>query len=85
MGKKMLYGALIIGCTVVAYVVMLAIQPAFNTIVSTANASMWATSNMSNYFGTVEVVNSSPFWIWLVPGGIGIISLVVLFRSGERQ
>ena len=85
MAKKIMYSALIIIGVVGAYIIMLATQSTYNELISTANTSISATSNMSNYPGTLDFINSSPFWIWFIPGGVGTVALIVMLKTGDSR
>jgi hypothetical protein len=63
-----------------AYLVLAAAMPGINSIVSSVNATLVATSNMSNYPGAQQAITTSPIWIWVIPGGVGVISSVVVLK-----
>lgn len=67
---------------VVTYILMLAMQPATNALITTANASTgnWTADPA---FGMAQgVMNSYPIWQWLIPGFIGLFAIVMTWRSG---
>lgn len=80
-----IWGITLIFIAVVAvYLVMAVMMPAVSDIATVAAASLNSTSNMSNYPGTLEVVESSPWWLWAVPGLAGIIATAVMLKKGDR-
>lgn len=66
------------------YVMLAILMPAINEISGAAATELIATSNMSNYPGTLETVQSSPWWLWAVPSVAGIITTAVMLKRGER-
>ena len=72
--------AWIIGGVIICYLLMLVFMPFLAETASTANTTMAATSNMSNYPGTSEAVLSAPWVLWFVPAVGGIIALVLVLR-----
>lgn len=52
--------------------------------VNTANTTMAATSNMSNYPGTSEFMVASPWVLYLVPPAIGIALVVAILRFQKQ-
>lgn len=67
-----------------AYIVMLLIQPIVGTTVSTANTSMAGAVAGANvtFASTFAVVNSFPLWMWVIPGVVGAIGIVIVLKSG---
>jgi type II secretory pathway component PulF len=81
-----IWGITLIFVVVVAvYIMMAVMMPAINDISTAAADSLDATSNMSNYPGTEEVVRSSGWWLWAVPGVVGIIATAVMLKKGDRS
>lgn len=76
-------GGLIITWVVIVflYIVLAASMPGINDIISEASAALTATSNMTNYPGTKEAIDSAPVWLWFIPGGIGFIATVVMLKK----
>ena len=64
----------------VVYVVMTASMPGINSLVQTANETLVATSNMSNYPGLQDTVESSPLWLYVIPAAVGGIATVVVLK-----
>lgn len=77
--KKIMLIILIVVGVVITYLVMAAIQPAVNDIISTANAS----ANWTGFESTQAAVNSYPIYCWFLPGIVGLVAIVVVVRSGK--
>lgn len=75
--------AMIVGFVIVAYLFLLVAMPVITDAVSTANTTMAATSNMSNYPGTQEAVLATPWVLFFVPGVIGIIAVVITLKRPQ--
>ncbi len=69
--------AIIVFVVGVLYLLLMAVFPVLTDVVNTANTSMAASSNMSNYPGTTEALLASPWFLWFVPGCIGMIAIVI--------
>ena len=82
MANKLIYLGLMWVAIIIAYLALAFMFPAFVEIVSTANTSIAASANMSNFPGTLPVVNSAPLWIWAVPGLVGIVGTVIVLKKG---
>lgn len=80
MGSKIIYLAFIWCAIIVAYIFLAAVMPAMNEIISTANASLVASANMSNFPGTQEAVETAPVWLWAIPGIVGVVSTAILLK-----
>ena len=72
--------AWIVGGVIIAYLLLTLFVPILTDTASTANTTMAATSDMSNYPGTSEVVISAPWVLYFVPAIGGGIALVVVLR-----
>lgn len=72
---------IVVGIIFVVYLLMLVTMPILADSVSTANITMHATSNMSNYPGTAETVIATPWVLWFVPGVIGMVAIVTILRK----
>jgi len=71
----------ILVATIFAYLILGASMPAITGIVSTANTSLAASANMTNFPGTAEAVNAFPWYVWFIPGGICVAAVVGILRS----
>lgn len=69
--------------TGMAYIILTAIAPAFVSLVHDADAALVATSNMTNYPGAREVIQSSPWWMWFIPVVGGGVAIVAVLRGGK--
>jgi hypothetical protein len=72
--------AVILVLVVCTYLMMLVVMPFVSEVVSTANTTMAASSNMSNYPGTGEAVLSTPWALWFLPGVIGTAAVVIILK-----
>jgi hypothetical protein len=68
---------------IVTYISFAVFMPAVNEISTQAAIELQATSNMSNYPGTLEVVESSGWWMWAIPGIFGIIATVLIVKKKD--
>jgi len=64
----------------VAYLLLLLTMPTIVDFANTANTTMHASSNMSQYPGTAEAVVSAPWILWFAPGVIGLASIVIILK-----
>lgn len=78
--KRFLIIFIIWAAVIFAYIILTAAMPAINEIVETTNSTLTATSNMSNYPGTQEAILYAPMWIWFIPGLVGVVSSVIIFK-----
>jgi len=81
MGNKIKQVGLIIGATILVYLFLLAIWPVVVDMSSTANATITASSNFTDYPGTQAVLVGAPLWLFLVPAGISTAVIVLVLRS----
>lgn len=80
LGQKLLYIAGIILAVIFTFVIMLALQPSINEIVAVAdNATDW--SGSPEFAMARGVMVSMPVWQWLLPPFIGLLAIVLVFRS----
>lgn len=77
MTKKIGWITLITIFTVGAYLLMLALQSATNEIIATVNAS----ANWSGVESSQAVILSFPLWQWGVPGLVGIVMVVMVWKK----
>ena len=68
---------------IVAYLILAVTMPAGRELVSQAATDLAASANMSNFPGTQGFVESSPVWIWFIPGLVGIIITVVTLKKSD--
>ncbi len=68
-----------------AYIMLAAAYPAIQVMVADSSASIGASTNATDFPGAKAAIDSSPVWIWFIPGLVGIItSVIVLKRRDER-
>ena len=67
--------------TIMVYVALLVAMPILTEFASTANTTMAATSNLTNYPGAAEGVLMAPWFVWFAPGIIGMTIVVVILKS----
>jgi len=72
---------IIIGLVIVVYLLLLVVMPVMVDIIATSNATMTASSNLTNYPGATESMIATPWVLFFVPGVIGIIVIVIYLRS----
>lgn len=71
----------LIGVVVVANLIMMITVPDILVpMANTANTTMAATSNMSNYPGLSAAVVSTPWTSYLLINGIGLLILIIILR-----
>lgn len=70
---------------IVAYLFIAVFMPAGRELVSEASTELAASANMSNFPGTQEAVDSSPVWIWALPGLVGVIFTAVTLKRGDKK
>lgn len=69
---------------VVAYIFIGVSLPAISDISDTTSTAMQASGNMTEQPGIQGAVESSPVWIWIIPGFVGIVSTVWLLKWQKR-
>ena len=69
---------------VVAYIFIVVTMPAGRELVSEAATQMEASANMDNFPGAVEFVESSPVWIWILPGLAGVVFTVIFLKREPK-
>lgn len=80
LGQKVKVSAFLILGVVGAYLILAASMGAITNIVSSANASLHASANMTDFPGVAEAVNGFPWYVWFIPGVIGVAGEVWLLR-----
>ena len=73
--------AIVVVMVIAVYLFMLVVMPTIVDIVSSANSTMDASSNMSMYPGTSPAVLATPWFLWFVPGVVGMIAVVVILKK----
>lgn len=80
-GQKLIWAIGIILAVVFVYILILAMQPATNEMVSTANLSTGNWTADPGFEMAQGVLNSFPLIIWFLPALIGLIFIVWIWRS----
>lgn len=71
---------IIIGVVIGCYLILLVTQTVVVNLVESANATITASSNLTNYPGTQGFLLSTPWIMWFVPGVIGIVVIVIILK-----
>ena len=79
--KKMGYIAITVGFTIIVYLLLLITIPILVDFATTANTTMAASSNMTNYPGTSGALMSAPWVLWFVPGALCIVVVIAILRQ----
>lgn len=64
-----------------AYVIIAFAMPSVQDLTDNTATELQATSNMSNYPGTLEAVNAFPLFAWFIPGAVGIGATVWMLKK----
>jgi len=78
--KKLFLVAVVVGGVIAAYVVMTAGYATILQLVGIASADPLA----GNFTAYREVIDAAPFWLYIIPGLVGIITIVLVLREPER-
>ena len=79
--KKIGFIILIWAAISLCYIVIAVTMPTLQDLTDNTATELQATSNMSNYPGTLEAVNSYPLFAWFIPGAVGIVATVVMLKK----
>ena len=72
---------LVIGVTIIVYIILLVVMPVITDIVSTSNATITASSNWSNYPGAQGFLVSTPWQLFFVPGVICMAIVIIILKQ----
>lgn len=64
----------------VCYLFLTAFMPVITGVVETSSANISANPNLDQYVGAKEGLDIMPWVLYLLPGAIGIIALVVVLK-----
>jgi len=78
---KLKYVAVTWLLVIFAYIILAVMMPVLTGMAGNASTELQATSNMSAYPGMLGVIETSPIWMWFVPGGIGIIATAIFLKK----
>ena len=79
--NKLAKVAVVIGLVIILYLVLLVVMPVLNSVISTANATINSTSNLTLYPGGSEILVAAPWFLWFVPGGIGMVVVIFILKQ----
>lgn len=68
-----------------SYIILAVTMPVIQQISGDTAVELEATSDMSNYPGTLEVVNTTPLFAWFIPGALGIAGSVYVLKSRDSD
>ena len=68
-----------------AYIVLAVTMPGITSITNSTATALDATSNMTNYPGTKQLIQAYPVWVWLIPGGLGLCATAVFLRENSSE
>jgi len=71
--SKVFVDILIIAGVIAAYIILGAMQPLFNDVITTGNLS----ANWTGMESGQDAYNAMPLIVWFIPGIVGIVALVV--------
>ena len=72
--------SIIVAFVIVAYLLLMVAMPVITDAASTANTTMSASSNMSNYPGTLEGTLAAPWVLWFAPAVIGMAAVIITLK-----
>ena len=73
---------IVVCLVIVCYLFMLIVIPGVVVpMVSSANTTIAASSNVSDYPGTTSFLLATPWILWFVPACIGIVVIVVILKQ----
>jgi len=79
MVKKIALVGAIVAIVIVSYFIMTAAMPAISEMTGVAaNAT-----NIEDYAGSLEVVQSAPMWLYAIPAVVGGIAIIIVLRRKE--
>ena len=72
---------IVVGVVMFCYLVILVVMPVLTDAVSTANTTIAASANLTDYPGTQGFLLSTPWILFWVPGVIGMILVVIILKQ----
>jgi len=67
----------------IVYIAIAILMPTIQNVASTTATTINASSNMTNYPGTLETVQVFPLIAWFIPGGVGIAATVWMLKRED--
>lgn len=83
MGRKIGYMIITWAFVILAYIILALMQSPVQTITTGVATEISASSNMTNYPGTLESIRIFPVIMWFIPGGVGIIATAVFLKQND--
>lgn len=68
---------------ILVYILMTVFMPAMNELSSLASTDIQASANTSEMPGIIGAVESSPVYLWFIPGGIGLVVTVIALKRNS--
>jgi hypothetical protein len=68
---------------ITAYIILAISMPAIRELSTEASTQLTASANMSNFPGAQEAVDSSPYYLWFIPGTVGMITTVMFLVKNK--
>jgi hypothetical protein len=65
----------------VCYALLSALMPVITGVTGDVSANISAAHDMSRYVGAKEGLDVAPWILYLLPGGVGIVAIVVILRQ----
>lgn len=81
LGQKVFWIAFTIGAVIFSYIFMGVLQPVTNEIVAAADNSTGNWTAHEDFAMAKGVMDSFPVWQWLIPGFIGLLAVVQIWRG----
>jgi len=81
MGRKIWLVGLTILAVGVSYLLITIVMPVLTDFASTANATITASSNWSDYPGAQGTLLAAPWWLYFAPAIVGGAAIVFVLRS----
>lgn len=81
MFSKIVKVGAIVGAVAVSYMLLSITAPLVADMASSANVTISASSNMTNYPGLQGALLGSPLWLYFVPAVFGVVLIVLVLRA----
>lgn len=81
MGTKVKLIGVIIAAVIVCYIFLTAVMPVIVDLSSSANETITASSNWTDYPGAQGALVGAPFWLYFIPAIGGIVAIVIVLRA----
>ena len=81
MAKKFFMLGIVWGAVILAYIVMGVSMPALRDITATASTEI---GDPAGIVGIKDAVDSAPYWLWTIPGLVGLVVTVVMLKTDRE-